>query len=96
MIAFLRFCWRLWHLRDSLVWTTAEQAVKAVMNDRALNAAAQAEAHISFCPRCGQRPDGDRRMEEAREMVMTALNGLEVNRRDVDFALAFHYWWARL
>ena len=87
-----RAVFRLW---NSPVWSAARRAVKGVAQDRALHAAAQAEPNVSYCPRCGQLPDGDRRFEEAREMTLACL-GEQPKRRDLDFALAFHYWSSRL
>lgn len=91
----LKIVARLWGLRESRTWVAANSAVKAVMSDRRLFSAAQTEPHISFCPRCGQIPDGDRRMEEAREIAISILKK-DVKRRDLDLALAFHYWFERL
>lgn len=92
---FLKLLFRLWGLRDSRTWVTARNAVKTVMADRNLTNAAQSEPYTSFCPRCGQIPDGDRRMEEAREIALSILKK-DVKRRDLDLALAFHYWFERL
>ena len=89
-----RAVFRLW---NSPVWSAARRAVKGVAEDRALHAAAQAEPNVSYCPRCGQLPDGDRRFEEARELALARLwRGEQPKRRDLDFALAFHYWSSRL
>jgi hypothetical protein len=92
---FLKILRRLWGLRESRTWVAANSAVKAVMADRNLTNAAQGEPYTSFCPRCGQIPDGDRRMEEAREIALSVLKK-DVKRRDLDLALAFHYWFERL
>ena len=101
-VGMARAVFRLW---NSPVWSAARRAVKAVAADRALHAAAQAEPNVSYCPRCGQLPDGDRRFEEAREMALVILSpaaggparrGAVPKRRDLDFALAFHYWSSRL
>lgn len=91
----LKIVARLWGLRESRTWVAANSAVKAVMADRHLMNAAQGEPYTSFCPRCGQIPDGDRRMEEAREIALSILKK-DVKRRDLDLALTFHYWFERL
>lgn len=78
-------------LRKEPLWGAAERAVNRVAEYRLLQEAAVKEPMISFCPRCGQLPDGDRRMEEARTMVVAEL-GFAPPRSDLDFALAWHYW----
>jgi hypothetical protein len=83
--------WRIWKLRRSPVWKSAKKAVKKVASSRVIQEAAGKERTISFCPRCGQSPDGDRRMEEAREMVVKEL-GYVPRRSDLDFALSWLYW----
>jgi len=72
------------------LWTAAKQAVDQIAGMRELNDAAQNEEMTSFCPRCGQTPDGDRRLEEARELLMKT--GIQAARSDVDFVILAHYW----
>jgi len=47
---------------------------------------------VTFCPRCGQIPDGDRRMEEARERFFARWKGAAPKRSELDFALAWAYF----
>lgn len=86
----LRMAWRLWRVRRSPLWVLARSAVQTVTENHRRRG--QAESATAFCPRCGQVPEGDRRMEEAREIVMARLDELVV-RRELDCAVAFHYWW---
>lgn len=82
------FAWQA--ITKSPLWDAAGKAVSQVSVNRPLQEAASAESVISFCPRCGQTPDGDRRQEEARELVMAT--GLNPKRSDLDFAIAAHFW----
>lgn len=80
-----------WHqIARTPLWEAAENAVAQVWNNKALQDAATTESEISFCPRCGQVPDGDRRMEEARELVIA--KGIIARRSDLDFAINAHFW----
>ena len=88
-IRFVGLCVRLW---TSPLWRLADKAVKTVAASRELQAAAAVEPVIAYCPRCGQCPDGDRRMEEARHIVHELLKGTQPNRAELDFALAWAYW----
>ena len=87
--------WRLflaiYRMMDSGIWIIANKAVKAVREDRQLNLVALTEDRLVFCTRCGQIPDGDRRMDEAREKVMNLLNGESHTRSQIDAALALNY-----
>lgn len=83
---------RLWRLAKSPVWKAAKAAVRAVRDDEPLQGVAVHEEKTSFCPRCGQVPDGDRRMDEARERALAQLPDAVLHRSDLDFAIAWHYW----
>jgi hypothetical protein len=85
---------RLWTLIKSPVWTAAWRAVAHTEFNDAIQAAAEREDMITYCPRCGLRPQGDRRMDEAREMATTELvtQGILPRRSDLDYALAWHAW----
>lgn len=84
----LKLAWQ--RVNKPELWAAAKRAVDQVAGMRDLNEAAKREPMISFCPRCGQTPDGDRRLEEARELVMNS--GIQAPRADVDFAILAHYW----
>ena len=85
---------RLCKLVKSPVWLAAWRAVYATEHNDAIQAAAEREDMILYCPRCGQRPTGDRRLDEARELATTELvsQGHMPRRSDVDYALAWHAW----
>ena len=83
--------WKASGLASSPVGLAARRAVEHIAKDRKLQDAAGIEATTSYCPRCGQLPSGDRRMEEARELAITDL-GYSPKRSDLDFALAVHYY----
>lgn len=72
------------------MWAEASRAVSHIMSHKPLNEVAQNEERTAFCPRCGQLTDGDRRMDEAREILNSWTYGFK--RSEVDFALAFHYF----
>jgi len=63
-----------------------------VVRHHQLHKACQGEEQTSFCPRCGQLPDGDRRMEEAREIFLAEWRGAMPKRSELDFALAWAYF----
>ena len=74
------------------MWQKAALAVEEVLgHDRLQQAAAQQDC-VTFCPRCGQIPDGDRRMEEARERFLVSWKGAVPKRSELDFALAWAYF----
>lgn len=85
---------RLWRLYRSPVWEAAKRAVNHVESDNQMQLAAEREDMITYCPRCGQRPTDDRRMEEARQLAMVELvtRGLTPRKSDLDYALAWHAW----
>jgi hypothetical protein len=83
---------RLMILRFSKLWEAAERAVTEVEKDDTLQQAASLEARTSFCPRCGQRGQNDRRFEEAREIVYREIHPATVRSIDVDLALTYAYW----
>ena len=92
MREWLRFCWRFWQMRETHMWEKAARAVDEVMRHDALQQAAVEQDCVTFCPRCGQVPDGDRRMEEARERFMAGWQGAALKRSELDFALAWAYF----
>ena len=91
-IAWFRFAFKLLRLLDTPLWRAADRAVAAVMQHHELHKACRNEERTSFCPRCGQMPDGDRRMEEAREFFLAAWKGDLPRRSELDFALAWAYF----
>ena len=91
-IEWFRFVFKLVRLLDTPVWRVADRAVVQVMQHHELHKACKNEELISFCPRCGQMPDGDRRMEKARENFLTLWKGDMPRRSELDFALAWAYF----
>lgn len=92
-IAWFRFAFKLLYLPATPLWRAAGHAAAAVMECGEAQRAARFEERTSFCPRCGQLPDGDRRMDEARE-VFAAIWGTRKppKRSELDFALACAYF----
>ncbi len=92
-IAWLRFVVKVRSMLDTPVWRAADEAVAAVVGYDKVQHAARFAERSAFCPRCGQIPDGDRRMDEARE-VFDALWGTRkpLKRSELDFALAWAYF----
>jgi len=88
----LILCWRLWKLRNTPTWLAARQAVEAIKQHSALQTAATIEPRPSFCPMCGQIPDGDRRMDHARSVACAILKDRVPSRSELDAALALYYW----
>jgi len=79
-------------MRETHVWEKAARAVEEVLRHDALQQAATEQDCVTFCPRCGQVPDGDRRMEEARERFFGSWRGDPPKRSELDFALAWAYF----
>jgi len=90
------FAFKLLRLLDMPLWRVADGAVVQVMQHHELHKACKNEERTSFCPRCGQMPDGDRRMEEARENFLVAWKGDSPKRSELDFALAWAYFRRKL
>lgn len=78
------------------VWRAADSAVLQVLQSEHLQRAAKMSETTSFCPRCGQLPDGDRRMEEARELFASKWRGTLPKRSELDFAIAWAYFRRKL
>jgi hypothetical protein len=95
-IDWFRFVFKLLRLLDTPLWRVAGRAVVQVMQYHELHKACRNEEMTSFCPRCGQRPDGDRRMEEAREHFFSEWRGAPPKRSELDFALAWAYFRRKL
>ena len=92
MIPWIRFAFKFTRLLGTPVWRAAERSVTQVMEHHELQRAGKNEEKTSFCPRCGQLPDGDRRMEEAREIFLESWRGEPIKRSELDFALAWAYF----
>lgn len=88
---FFQFIWRFQELRNAAFWRTAKSAVESVKDHRLLNEVSVVTERTPFCPRCGQVPDGDRRMDEARELAAAKLWKVPVKRSELDFALSYWY-----
>jgi hypothetical protein len=95
-ITWFRFAFKFTRLLDTPLWHVANRAVVQVMLHHELHKACKNEELVSFCPRCGQLPDGDRRMEEAREHFLEIWNGDAPKRSELDFALAWAYFRRKL
>ena len=91
-IELFRSMFKLVRLLDTPLWRAADRAVLQVMQHHELQKACKNEERTTFCPRCGQMPDGDRRMEEAREFVLAEWRGANPKRSELDFALAWAYF----
>ena len=99
MIEFFRYIKEYKKFRTLIknpVWTASRKSVNVVNSYTLLNEVSQSEPHIPFCPRCGQIPSGDRRMQEAREFTVDILrrsNPQFVPKlSDMDFAIMWHLW----
>ena len=82
-------------LRNSRLWRVTREAVERVRKHEHIQKAAEIEEITAFCPRCGQIPDGDRRMEAAREIaveLMKAAGYKRLRRSHLDFAIVYHFW----
>lgn len=95
-VAWFRCIFKLVRLLDTPLWRAADRAVMQVMQHHELQKACKNEERITYCPRCGQMPDGDRRMEEARETFLADWGGAIPRRSELDFALAWAYFRRKL
>ena len=95
-IEWFRFAFKFVRLLDTPLWRAADCAVLRVMQHHELQKVSRNEERVTFCPRCGQMPDGDRRMEEAREIFLTDWRGAIPRRSELDFALAWAYFCRKL
>ena len=91
-IDWLRFARKFLRLFATPLWRAADSAVLHVLQSEHLQHAAKLSETTSFCPRCGQLPDGDRRMDEAREHFALKWRGALPKRSELDFALAWAYF----
>lgn len=87
-----RVAFKFARLLDTPLWRAADRAVLQVMAHHELQKACGNEERTTFCPRCGQMPDGDRRMEEAREIFLAEWRDAIPGRSELDFALAWAYF----
>ncbi len=87
-----RVAFKFVRLLNTPLWRAADRSVLEVMQRHELQKACKNEERTTFCPRCGQMPDGDRRMEEAREIFLAAWRGAIPRRSELDFALAWAYF----
>lgn len=95
-VAWFRFAFKFVRLLDTPLWRAADRAVLRVMLHHELQKVSKNEEQITFCPRCGQMPDGDRRIEEAREFFLADWRGAIPKRSELDFALAWAYFRRKL
>lgn len=90
-MTFIKLLFRLYSLTHSALYKKAEAAVKQVGADSGLRQLGNKEGQVSYCPRCGQRPDRDVRHDEAFER---AFGGIEPSSRlkDMHFAVELANW----
>jgi hypothetical protein len=81
-----KFLFHQWHFCHSELFQIARQSVEEISSNVHLREAAGREERTRFCPRCGQIPDGDRRMDEARERFLQDWKGSSPKRSE-DFGL---------
>lgn len=91
-VEWFRFAFKFVRLLDTPLWRAADRAALQVMAHHELQKACKNEERTTFCPRCGQMPDGDRRMEEAREFFLAEWRGVIPKRSELDFALGWAYF----
>ncbi len=87
--------WRLTKPMNTAVWAAAEKAVQAVQEHRELQSASKVQEQVRYCPSCGQIPDGDRRMDHARQLALELL-AEQPRRSELDFAISFYVWRSKL
>ena len=91
MLDTLRSAWAILRFLRSDVYRAARRAVLDVKQDRRLQLASRDEPNISYCPRCGQIPKNDRRLETARELALSYLPAPPPIHR-LNLALELAYW----
>ena len=93
MLERTKLAWKLWRLTkepNARIWPAAVQCVKMIQESTPLQEAAKVETAISFCPYCGQRPQDDRRKDEARKLLVAMFPNEK--RRTIDTVLSLAYW----
>ncbi len=88
---FLKLVFRIWGFMLSKNYRKAKDAVEKVAADKGLKALGNAEGIVSYCPRCGQRPDRDVRHDEAFERAFGDLAPIARNG-DLHFAIDLACW----
>ena len=88
---YLKVIWRLWKFLYSPQYRAAVQAVEAVARDKSIRNLGETEGVVSFCPRCGQRPQNDVRHDEAFEIAFGILEPKQRTLR-MHFALELALW----
>lgn len=91
---YLKLLFRLWPFLASPTYRAAQDAVGHVARDAPLQQLGQSEGKVSYCPRCGQRPDHDVRHDEAFEIVCNHLEK-KATDRDIHFAVELAVWLGR-
>ena len=91
MLDTLRSVWAILRFLRSDVYHAAKKAVLAVKRDHHLQRASVDEPNVSYCPRCGQTPKNDRRLETARELALSYLPTPPPIHR-LNLALELAYW----
>jgi hypothetical protein len=79
-------------LENSALGRAAKQAVQQIEASPELQRAAVVEPRVSCCPRCGQIPTGDRRLEEARECALELLGEQPGKISELNFALEYFHF----
>ena len=88
---FLKLCRLVWFTFP--LWREAVKVVKEISQHTALQSAAVVEPNISFCPMCGQRPQDDRRKDEARSRLVA--KSPNERRSSIDAVLSLAHWAAK-
>lgn len=88
---YLKVLFWLWWFMASRTYRAAQQAAKKVAEDAAMQRLGQAEGQVSYCPRCGQRPDHDVRHDEAFELAFNSLKKRATDG-DIHFAVELAVW----
>jgi len=86
MIDFIKFLWQVRKLINSKEYRLAKSAVEVIATDKGLRNLGELESTISYCPRCGQKPDRDVRHDAAFFLAYGELLP-KARTRDLHFIL---------
>lgn len=82
---------RMHSFMDTDTFKQAQLAVQMISENGKLRTLGEKEGQISFCPRCGQRPDQDVRHDEAFELAFGKLPPT-ARSKDLHFAVELARW----
>ena len=91
MIDFIKFLWRILKLIKSKEYGLAKSAVEVIAADKGLRNLGELESTISYCPRCGQKPDRDVRHDAAFELAFGEVKP-KARTRDLHLILELANW----